>query len=148
MNWRTAFSPYWLLATGYWLLLPSCALFDNTRLEQQRAEIEQLHRESEQLRQEADALQTQRETEERERAACNRAFTSFAAARKAPDDATAITSYREGLDLCPSDDVAHNELGELYARMGRTTEARAEFEAALKLNPNFTRAQKNLEALR
>ncbi len=148
MNWRTAFSPYWLLATGYWLLLPSCALFDNTRLEQQRAEIEQLHRESEQLRREADALQTQRETEERERAACNRAFTSFAAARKAPDDATAITSYREGLDLCPSDDVAHNELGELYARMGRTTEARAEFEAALKLNPNFTRAQKNLEALR
>lgn len=148
MNWRAAFSPYWLLAAGSWLLLPSCALFDNTKLEQQRAQIEQLRRETEQLRQEADALQTQRETEERERAACNRAFASFAAARKAPDDAAAITSYREGLALCPSDDVAHNELGELYARTGRTAEARTEFEAALKLNPNFTRAQKNLDALR
>jgi len=145
LNWRTI---YWLLATGYWLLFPSCALFDDTKLEQQRAQIEQLRRESAQLRQEADALQVQRETEERQRADCNKAFASFAAARKAPDDAAAIASYREGLTLCPSDDVAHNELGELYVRMGRTTEARAEFEAALKLNANFTRAQKNLDALR
>ena len=144
LNWRTI---SWLLATGSWLLLPSCALFDNTKLEQQRAQIEQLRRETEKLRQEADAIRNQREKEERERAACNQAFTSFTAARKAPDDATAITYYREGLDLCPSDDVAHNELGELYARMGRTAEARTEFEAALNLNPNFTRAQKNLEAL-
>jgi tetratricopeptide (TPR) repeat protein len=144
LNWRII---SWLLATGCWLLLPSCALFDNTKLEQQRVQIEQLRRESAQLRQEADAIRNQREKEERERAACNRAFASFTAARKAPDDASAITHYREGLDQCPSDDVAHNELGELYARMGRTAEARAEFEAALKLNPNFTRAQKNLESL-
>jgi Flp pilus assembly protein TadD len=147
LNWRAASFPYWLLATGCWLLLSSCALFDNTKLEQQRAQIEQLRRESEQLRQEADALQAQREAEERQRADCNKAFASFAAARKAPDDAAAIASYREGLALCPSDDVAHNELGELYARLGRAAEARTEFEAALKLNPNFTRAQKNLDAL-
>jgi Flp pilus assembly protein TadD len=127
--------------------LSSCALFDNTKLEQQRAQIDQLRRESAQLRQEAEAIRTQREKEEQERAACNRAFASFASARKAPDDATAITYYREGLALCPSDDVAHNELGELYARLGRAAEARTEFEAALKLNPNFTRAQKNLDAL-
>ena len=148
MNWRVAFPLPWLLATSCCLLLPSCALFDDTKLEQQRAQIEQLRHESEQIRQEADAIRTQRETEERERADCNRAFTSFEAARKAPDDAAAITSYREGLALCPSDDVAHNELGELYARTGHATEARTEFEAALKLNPNFTRAQKNLDALR
>lgn len=147
LNRRTTLSLPWLLATGSWLLLPSCALFDNSRLEQQRVEIERLRRDSDQLRREADALRDQREKEERNRAACNRAFSVFAAARKAADDATAITHYREGLDQCPSDDVAHNELGELYARMGRTTEARAEFEAATRLNPNFAGARKNLDAL-
>jgi Flp pilus assembly protein TadD len=111
-------------------------------------EIERLRQESAQLRQEADSIRDQREREEREREACNRAFSAFAAARKASDDATAITHYREGLTQCPSDDVAHNELGELYARTGRADEARTEFEAALKLNPNFSRAQKNLDALR
>jgi Flp pilus assembly protein TadD len=122
-------------------------LFDNSRLEQLKAETARLRQESDQLRHEADALRDQREKEERDRAACNRAFAMFAAARKAADDATAIARYREGLDQCPSDDVAHNELGELYARTGHTAEARTEFEAALKLNPNFARAQKNIEAL-
>jgi tetratricopeptide (TPR) repeat protein len=44
--------------------------------------------------------------------------------------------------------VAHNELGELYLRLGRKADAAAEFEAALRLNPNFSRAQRNLEAAR
>jgi Flp pilus assembly protein TadD len=148
MNRRLSFSPYWLLATGYWLLFPSCALFDNTKLEQQKAEIERLKQETAQLKTEADALQSGREKEEKERVACNQAFTAFAAARKATTDDEAISRYREGLDLCPSDEVAHNELGEVYARTGRAADARTEFEAALKLNPNFARAQKNLEALR
>jgi tetratricopeptide (TPR) repeat protein len=141
-------SLFWLLATGYWLLFSSCALFDNTKLEQQRAEIERLRQETAQLKREADALQQQREKEEQERAACNRAFYAFDAARKATDNDEAITRYREGLDLCPSDDVAHNELGELYLKLGRKAEAAAEFEAALRLNPNFSRAQKNLDATR
>jgi Flp pilus assembly protein TadD len=147
LNRRTTRSLYWLLATGYWLLFSSCTLFDNSRLEQLKAETARLRQESDQLRREADAIRDQREKEERDRAACNRAFSLFASARNAADDATAITQYREGLDQCPSDDVAHNELGELYARTGRTADARAEFEAALKLNPNFSRARKNLEAL-
>ena len=146
MNRRLSF--YWLLATGYWLLFPSCALFDNTKLEQQKAEIERLKQETAQLKAEADALQHEREKEEKERVACNQAFSAFDAARKAKNDDEAIVRYREGLDLCPSDEVAHNELGEIYARSGRTADARIEFEAALKLNPNFARAQKNLEALR
>jgi Flp pilus assembly protein TadD len=146
MNRRLSF--YWLLATGHWLLLPSCTLFDNTKLEQQKAQIEKLRQESAQLRAEADAMQKEREKEEQERINCNKAFSAFAAARKAANDADAIARYREGLDLCPSDEVAHNELGEVYARSGRATDARAEFEAALKINPNFSRAQKNLDALR
>ncbi|NOT55937.1 MAG: tetratricopeptide repeat protein [Deltaproteobacteria bacterium] len=147
MNRKSTFSSYWLLPSAFCLLLPSCALFDNSRLEQLKAETASLRQESDQLRREADAIRDQRGKEESERAACNRAFALFASARNAPDDATAITQYREGLDQCPSDDVAHNELGELYARTGRTAEARTEFEAALKLNPNFSRARKNLGAL-
>jgi tetratricopeptide (TPR) repeat protein len=146
MNRRLPF--YWLLATGYWLLFPSCTLFDNTRLEQQKVEIERLRQETAQLKAEADALQHEREKEEKERVNCNKAFSAFDAARKAANDDDAIARYREGLDLCPSDEVAHNELGEVYARSGRATDARTEFEAALKINPNFSRAQKNLDALR
>ena len=143
------FSFFWLLATSYWLLfsLSSCSLFDNTKLEQQRAEIERLKQETEQIKQETAVLQQQQGKEEKERQACNQAFSAFAAARKATNNETAIARYKEGLSLCPSDDVAHNELGELYARTGRTAEARTEFEAALQLNPNFSRAQKNLDAL-
>ncbi len=144
MNRRLSFSPYWLL----FFLLPSCMLFDNTKLEQQKAEIERLRQETAQLKVEADAMQGQREREEQERINCNKAFTAFDAARKAKNDEEGIARYREGLDLCPSDEVAHNELGEIYARAGRPADARTEFEAALKINPNFARAQKNLDALR
>lgn len=146
MNRRLSF--FWLLATSCWLFFPACVLFDNTRLEQQKAEIERLRQETAQLRAEADSLQNQREKEEKERVACNQAFSSFDAARKATNDEEAISRYREGLNLCPSDEVAHNELGEVYSRVGRPANARAEFEAALKLNPNFARAQKNLDTLR
>ncbi len=148
MNRRLSFSPYWLLATGSWLLFPACTLFDNTKLEQQKVEIERLKQETAQLRAEADSLQNQREKEEKERVACNQAFSSFDAARKATNDEDAISRYREGLGLCPSDEVAHNELGEIYTRVRRPVDARTEFEAALKINPNFARAQKNLDALR
>ena len=141
-------SLYWLLATGYWLLLPACSLFDDTQLQQQRTEIARLKQEAEQLRQEADALQQQRQKEEQEREACNRAFRFFSAARKAIEGMEAVDLYREGLALCPSDDVAHNELGELYMRLGRKADAAAQFQEALRLNLNFSRAQKNLNGVR
>ena len=67
---NSQFRVYWLLATGYWLLFPSCALFDNTKLEQQKAEIERLRQETAQLKAETDSLQNQREKEEKERIAC------------------------------------------------------------------------------
>ena len=121
----------WLLAPGSWLLLlasgscllPACSLFDDTKLKQQRAEIARLKEESQQLQREAEALQQQQQKETKERETCNRAFSAFEAARKAGDTETAISRYREGINLCPSDDVAHNELGELYLRLGRKAEA-------------------------
>jgi tetratricopeptide (TPR) repeat protein len=138
--------PVRLFFLVFLLSLPACLLFDDTVLRRQRAEIERLRQESAQLRQEADALQQQNNKEEQEKVACNKAFSAFEAARKAQSDEEAVTRYREGLDLCPSDDVAHNELGELYLHLGRKAEAATEFEAALRLNPNFMRAQRNLQA--
>src|SRR6478672_5807570 len=121
------------------VMLPSCGLFDNTKLEQQRAEITRLKDESEKLKQETEALRQQNQQVDQERAACNRAFSAFDQGRKAGDTDTAIASYKEGLRLCPNDDVAHNELGEIYLRLGRKAEAMAEFQAALQINPNFSR---------
>jgi Flp pilus assembly protein TadD len=138
---------YCLLLTAHCLLLPACALFDNAKLEQQRAELERLKAESGKMRQEAEALRQQSQKEEKEREVCNRAFYAFDAGRKAGDTDEAIAKYQEGLELCPNDDVAHNELGEIYMRMGRRAKAAAEFQAALRINPNFSRAQRNLDAV-
>lgn len=99
------------------------------------------------MRQEAEALRQQSQKEEKEREVCNRAFYAFDAGRKAGDTDEAIAKYQEGLELCPNDDVAHNELGEIYMRMGRRAKAAAEFQAALRINPNFSRAQRNLDAV-
>ena len=123
------------------------SLFDNTKLEQQRAELARLREDAEKLRQEAEALRQQTQKEDTEREACNRAFYAFDAGRKAGDTDEAIKKYQEGLELCPTDDVAHNELGEIYMRMGRKAEAAAAFQAALRINPNFARAQRNLETV-
>ena len=127
--------------------LASCSLFDTTVLEQQRAEIERLRAEAEQLRQETEALQQQQAQQQQQDEACNRAFNDFDAARKATDDATAVAYYQAGLAICPSDDVAHYELGEVYLRLGQTEAARSAFEAALKINPRFSRAQRQLDSL-
>ena len=60
----------------------------------------------------------------------------------------AIALYREGLSLCPEDEVAHYELGRALADRGRYLEAEREFEAALNLRPDFTDAKRQLESIR
>jgi tetratricopeptide (TPR) repeat protein len=59
----------------------------------------------------------------------------------------AIALYRQGLKLCPEDDVAYYELGRLLAKAGRSSEAAAAFEAALKINPAFADAKRQLDAI-
>jgi len=44
--------------------------------------------------------------------------------------------------------VAHYELGKVLRGMGRTREAQAEFEAALKINPDFHEAKRQLETIK
>ena len=145
-NGNTRFSSLSTIVT-LCVLLASCSLFDNTVLEQQRAEIERLRQEAEQLRKDTEALQQQRVQQQSQNEACNRAFNDFDSARKATDDAAAAAHYKAGLEICPSDDVAHYELGEVYLRLGQTDAARAEFAEALRINPNFSRAQRHLDTL-
>ena len=79
---------------------------------------------------------------------CNRAFREyFDKAQLATNRERTISLYREGLAICPDDDVAHYELGRALAAAGRRTEAEKSFDAAVKINPDFTEARRQLEAV-
>jgi tetratricopeptide (TPR) repeat protein len=80
---------------------------------------------------------------------CVRAFREyFDKAQLAKNHEEAIRLYRKGLEVCPDDDVAHYELGRALAGSGQPVEAEKAFEAALKINPDFTDARRQLEAIR
>jgi|GraSoiStandDraft_39_1057311.scaffolds.fasta_scaffold396463_2 tetratricopeptide (TPR) repeat protein len=80
---------------------------------------------------------------------CNRAFREyFEKAQTSSDREQAIALYREGLDICPDDDVAHYELGKVMVERGLYAEAEKEFEAALRINPDFVDAKKQLDTVR
>ena len=110
------------------------------------------------LKQQAEQIAEQRkeiETIEAEKARdqqqrdCNRAFREyFDKAQTTADREQAVTLYRDGLALCPDDEIARYELGRALADRGRYAEAEKEFEAALKLNPGFIEAQRELDAAR
>jgi tetratricopeptide (TPR) repeat protein len=128
-------------------LLTGCesqAIRDNREtLRRQEDEIAQLRAENQRSRDEVE----RRRREQEEYEACRRAFVSFEQAQVASNAREAESFYREGLALCPRDDVAHYELGRILAEGGRSREAREEFEAALKVNPDFAAAREELERL-
>jgi tetratricopeptide (TPR) repeat protein len=110
-------------------------------IRRQETDIEQLRRENAEFR-------AEREKGEQKTRACNRAYGSFEKAQAAREPREAVALYRDGLKLCPDDDVAHYELGKILAGMGRRDEARDEFEAALNINPNFKGARLEMEKLK
>jgi len=59
---------------------------------------------------------------------------STADARKQDQD-KALDYYQKVLQLTPDDAALHNNLGSLYADMGKVTEAQAEFQKAAELKP-------------
>ena len=80
---------------------------------------------------------------------CNRAFRDyFDKAQLSTNRDEQISLYQQGLQLCPDDDVAHYELGRALVDAGRRGEAEKEFEAALKINPGFAEARRQLDSLR
>jgi len=115
----------------------------------------ELEKQAEQIKQQDEQIARQRKEIEAEKAQeqkqrdCSRAFRDyFDKAQTAGDGGRAITLYRDGLALCPDDEIAHYELGKLLMERGRNAEAEQEFAAALKINPGFIDAQKQLEAAR
>ena len=140
---RRFFDP--LTITGFFLLalitLPGC---NSEVLEKQAELIKQQKAQIAEQRQEIE----RRELQEQKQRDCNRAFSDFfEKAQATPDRDRAISLYREGLGLCPDDDIAHYELGKMLAAAGRKDAAQQEFEAALKINPGFIEAKNELEAL-
>jgi len=114
-------------------------------LEKQAEQIKQQDEEIARQRKEIEAIKAQ----EQKQRDCNRAFRDyFDKAQTTSDRDQAITLYRDGLALCPDDEIAHYELGNLLIARGRNAEAEKEFEAALKVNPEFIDAKRQLDAAR
>ena len=131
------------------LFLGLCVFFWSCESELIRRQEEQIRLQQEEIirqRRELEELVAARKKEEQKRAACNRAFRDFEKAQAAKEPNEAVALYRQGLQLCPDDDVAHYELGKLLQGMGQTQDAQQEFEAALKINPSFRDAKRQLEA--
>ena len=140
------------LTTHLWLIVPALLAVSSCRtaeLEKQSALIKEQEAELARQRAEIEALKAGQQAEQKKLRDCNRAFRDyFDRAQTTADPDRAVALYREGVALCPDDDVAHYELGKLLAGQGLYREAEMELETALKINPAFTDAKSRLNALR
>ncbi len=128
----------------FFLLLSSC---ESELLLKQKDEIQKMQQEIARQREEIEELKLARIKADQKRQDCNRAIRDFEKAQKLKDLEQAISLYREGLRLCPGDDVAHYELGKILVVVGQIKEAEEEFEIALGINPDFESARRELKAL-
>lgn len=126
--------------------LPGC---QSEILEKQAEQIKRQEAEITRQRQEINDLMAGQQAQDQKQRDCSRAFSDyFEKAQSSSDGEKTIALYRDGLTLCPDDEVAHYELGKVLAGRGRYAEAEREFEAALKISPDFVDAQNQLEAVR
>ena len=131
-------------------LIAACLVLSGCETELMRQQAETIRQQEEEiarLKQEREEVVAARQKAAEKRESCRVAFRSFEKAQSAGEPRDAVALYREGLKLCPDDDVARYELGKVLAGMGRTEEARLEFDAALKINPKFQGAKQELEKL-
>lgn len=114
-------------------------------LKKQQEQIKEQNAELARQRAELEALRQGKQSSDE----CNRAFRDyFDKAQSSTYRDEQISLYRQGLQLCPGDDVAHYELGRALVDAGQRGEAEKEFEAALKINPDFAEARRQLDSLR
>ena len=135
-----------LSAIAFLTLLPACM---TESLERQAEQLRQQDEEIARQRKELEALAAGKQLQDRQQQDCNRAFRDyFDKAQLSTNRDEVISLYGKGLELCPDDDVAHYEFARALADAGRRAEAEKEFEAALKINPSFGEARRQLETLR
>jgi tetratricopeptide (TPR) repeat protein len=128
------------------LILSACS---SEVLERQAEQIRQQNEEIARQRKELEALAAGKQIQSQKEEDCRRAFRDyFDKAQLSTQRDQAIALYRQGLAICPDDDVAHYELGRALADAGDFAEAEKEFEAALRINPDFADARRQLDAVR
>ena len=133
-------------AIAFLTLLSACL---TETLERQAEQIRQQNEEIIRQRKELEALAAGKQLQDRQQQDCNRAFREyFDKAQLSTNRDEVISLYRKGLEICPDDDVAHYEFGRALADAGRRDEAEKEFQAALKINPGFAEARRQLDVLR
>ncbi|MGH9610336.1 MAG: tetratricopeptide repeat protein, partial [Bryobacteraceae bacterium] len=66
---------------------------------------------------------------------------------KSGNNQQAAERYSEALVYLPKNVALHTSLGAAFARLGQMDKARAELQAAVRINPNFAPAQKLLAAI-
>jgi len=141
-----ATASHWSILCASLLSLAAC---NSEVLERQAAQIRQQEIEITRQRKELEALAAGQKIQDEKQRDCIRAFREyFDKAQLSTNREEAISLYRQGLTICPEDDVAHYELGRALADAGRPAEAASSFEAALRINPDFADARRQLDAMR
>ena len=118
-------------------------------LERQAEQLRQQEIEIARQRKELEALTAGKQVQDQKQQDCSRAFRDyFDKAQLSTQREQTIDLYNQGLAICPDDDVAHYELGRALADAGRAAEAEKEFDTALRINPDFADARRQLENVR
>ena len=119
------------LYLGFITLIPVYLISCHSEvLERQAQQIKDQQVELARQRKEIDELMANRQTQDQKQRDCNRAFRDyFEKAHGAADSEKAVSLYREGLAICPDDEIAHYELGKALADSGRNAEATVEAKA-------------------
>jgi tetratricopeptide (TPR) repeat protein len=118
-------------------------------LEKQAEQIRQQETEIARQRKELEALVAGQKIQDQKHKDCIRAFRDyFDKAQRSTNREELISLYRQGLAICPDDQVAYYELGRALADAGRFAEAEKSFEEALKIDPDFSDARKQLDTIR
>ncbi len=81
------------------------------------------------------------------RRACNKGAGYFGRANRARDMDQKIYLLRKGLRYCPNNPAAHNDLGVAFVLNGDNASARSHFRHALRLDPGYYPARRNLDRL-